>query len=376
MASIRKNPRTGNWEVRYRDGSGSQRTLKATDNTRGGAKALAATIEVDQMRGEWIDPRSQRVTVAELGERLIATKRDRNTRAWNRSMLRHVNERWSDTPIAAVDHLDVQTWIAELETAGVGVDSIRGAFRVLHEVVQLAARARILRHDPCLGVRLPKVRRREMLFLSPAQVNLLADELDAAAPGHAWGVLVRFAAYSGCRAGEVGGLRVENLDLLRHRCRIVGARKTYGEDGETKTGKPRWIDLPRQLCEELAAQLAARSASREDRVWTGERGAPLNHHWFYVHRYRPAVERLTERGLLPSEVDVDGDPLLLRFHDLRHTCVALLIAKGAQQYEVMEHLGHTNIQTTINTYGHLFPSVRERIRSALEDTWDEARTAS
>lgn len=34
----------------------------------------------------------------------------------------------------------------------------------------------------------------------------------------------------------------------------------------------------------------------------------------------------------------------------------------------MEHLGHTNIQTTINTYRHLFPNVRERIRVALEDT--------
>jgi hypothetical protein len=42
----------------------------------------------------------------------------------------------------------------------------------------------------------------------------------------------------------------------------------------------------------------------------------------------------------------------------------------------MEHLGHTNIQTTINTYGHLFPNVRERIRVALEDTWDEGHRAA
>src|SRR5688500_14731841 len=31
---------------------------------------------------------------------------------------------------------------------------------------------------------------------------------------------------------------------------------------------------------------------------------------------------------------------------------------------------HTNVQTTINTYGHLFPNVRERIRAAFEDVWD------
>jgi hypothetical protein len=62
----------------------------------------------------------------------------------------------------------------------------------------------------------------------------------------------------------------------------------------------------------------------------------------------------------------------MRFHDLRHTTVALLIGQGAQQYEVIEHLGHSNVQTTINTYGHLFPNVRERIRAALEDVWDAA----
>jgi hypothetical protein len=54
------------------------------------------------------------------------------------------------------------------------------------------------------------------------------------------GLLVRFTAYSDCRAGEVGGLRVKHLELLRHRAKIAVARKTYGADGATKTGKARW----------------------------------------------------------------------------------------------------------------------------------------
>jgi integrase len=116
-------------------------------------------------------------------------------------------------------------------------------------------------------------------------------------------------------------------------------------------------------------------------VWTGERGGPLAHKWFYTHRFKPVVEELSDRGELPTierRAGVDGDTgaFTLRFHDLRHTCVALLVAKGAQQYEVMEHLGHTNIQTTINTYGHLFPNVRERIRVALEDTWDDGHRSA
>jgi len=106
---------------------------------------------------------------------------------------------------------------------------------------------------------------------------------------------------------------------------------------------------------------------------------PLNHAWFYDERLKPVVEELSEQGLIPvlESIDDDGEAKVhtLRFHDLRHTCVALLIAKGAQQYEVMEHLGHTSIKTTVDTYGHLFPSVRDRIRQALTDTWAEAREA-
>lgn len=81
---------------------------------------------------------------------------------------------------------------------------------------------------------------------------MLADSIERAWPATVGGCWSRFTAYSGCRAGEVGGLRVKHLDLLRHRAKIAVARKTYGADGATKTGKARWIDLPRQLCDELA----------------------------------------------------------------------------------------------------------------------------
>lgn len=378
MAHIEKRG-PGRWRARYRGPDGRERSQ--TFDRRMDADRWLVGEQSSRSKGEWVDPAVRRVTVGELGNKLLATKTDPNTHGWYRWVLGHVNERWRTTPIGAVEHLDIQAWVSAMAAAGAGPDTTRGAFRALHEVVSLALRSRIIGHDPCLGVKLPKVDRREMLFLSPTQVTVLADSIERAWPGHGWGLLVRFTAYSGCRAGEVGGLRVKHLDLLRHRAKIAVARKTYGADGATKTGKARWVDLPRQLCDELAAHLAARDHEPEARVWTGERGGPLAHKWFYTHRFKPVVEELSQRGELPTierqaGAEGDADTSTLRFHDLRHTCVALLIAKGAQQYEVMEHLGHTNIQTTINTYGHLFPNVRERIRIALEDTWDEGHRSA
>ncbi len=47
----------------------------------------------------------------------------------------------------------------------------------------------------------------------------------------------------------------------------------------------------------------------------------------------------------------------VRLHDLRHSHASLLISKlGAQPLVVAERLGHEKIQTTLNTYSHLYPN--------------------
>ena len=47
-----------------------------------------------------------------------------------------------------------------------------------------------------------------------------------------------------------------------------------------------------------------------------------------------------------------GLPLAVRLHDLRHTAATLWLASGESIYFVQQQLGHQDIQTTINLYGH------------------------
>jgi len=56
----------------------------------------------------------------------------------------------------------------------------------------------------------------------------------------------------------------------------------------------------------------------------------------------------------------------VRFHDLRHTCAALLMAEGAHPRAVMERLGHSSITVTLDRYGHLFPHLEESLTADLE----------
>ena len=91
-------------------------------------------------------------------------------------------------------------------------------------------------------------------------------------------------------------------------------------------------------------------------MFTAPRGGPLRHNLFYVRHFKPAVVRA---GLPPA----------LRFHDLRHTCAALLIAQGAHPRAIMERLGHSSIQVTLDRYGHLFPGLDAALTDGLEATY-------
>ena len=56
----------------------------------------------------------------------------------------------------------------------------------------------------------------------------------------------------------------------------------------------------------------------------------------------------------------------IRLHDLRHSHASLLISKlGAQPLMVAEHLGHEKIQTTLNTYSHLYPDQARNLADQL-----------
>lgn len=43
----------------------------------------------------------------------------------------------------------------------------------------------------------------------------------------------------------------------------------------------------------------------------------------------------------------------VRFHDLRHSCVGLMMANEVPMERIRDWVGHSDIRTTVNTYGHL-----------------------
>ncbi|NMA60890.1 MAG: tyrosine-type recombinase/integrase, partial [Firmicutes bacterium] len=56
-----------------------------------------------------------------------------------------------------------------------------------------------------------------------------------------------------------------------------------------------------------------------------------------------------------------------RFHDLRHTCATLLLAKGVNPKIVQERLGHSDISMTLNRYSHVTPTMQDQAARLLGD---------
>ena len=58
----------------------------------------------------------------------------------------------------------------------------------------------------------------------------------------------------------------------------------------------------------------------------------------------------------------------IRFHDLRHSCASLLLAKGIPMKEIQDWLGHSTYSTTANIYAHLEKNTKNKSANVLSNT--------
>src|SRR4029079_3686671 len=201
----------------------------------------------------------------------------------------------------------------------------------------------------------------EMLFLTSDEVRALAEGITPY-----YRVLIYTAAYTGLRASELAGLHWRNVDLLHGKLTVDVALKEIGAAlhfGPPKNHERRTITLPKFLC----TMLEERGVGDADTlVFPGPQGGPMRHSLFYRRHFRPAVTGHTDKDGVKHPGSVPAAKAGLRFHDLRHTCASLLIAQGAHPKLIQARLGHSSITITLDSYGHLFPSVEEALADALD----------
>ncbi len=154
------------------------------------------------------------------------------------------------------------------------------------------------------------------------------------------------ALYTGMRAGELCGLRWEDVDLDR---RLITVKRSYGNN-YTKTGAIRHVPILDPLLRLL-------------RAWslksTGD--------WLFpntVGNVRQPSDRILQETY---KTCLDRAKLdRIRFHDLRHTFASHWVMASGDIFRLQKILGHKDIKTTMR-YAHLAPDVFTEDYDRLDD---------
>jgi integrase len=374
MSDLRRKD-SGNWEARYRfrdARTGNILRRGKTFTTRREAEHWLARKSVELQDGELVDPRKAERPFSEavaLWQARWPQRIQPKTEARYQSVLdTHLTKAFGNRSLASIDRHVIQHYIDSLPQAtkkrkAQSPASIQKIYACLRAIFNAAVRAGWLRQSPCQQIELPRIPHTEMLYLTGPEVSALA-----AAINPRYRAMVYLAGYTGLRAGELGGLRIGRLNLLKNQLTVEETLVDAGgglQFGDPKTQRSRrTVSIPPFLKDMLALHLKNYGPDLPDStalVFTTVRGTPVRHSNFYREHFQPAVLRA-----LPHKPG-------FRFHDLRHTCAGLLIAQGAHPKVIQERLGHASIAITMDRYGHLLPALDEAVVTGLEATYHAAQ---
>lgn len=263
-------------------------------------------------------------------------------------------------PLAKLTPQHVQKCLNDRLTSGLSARTVQYIHAVLRRALNQALRWGMVSRNVATLVTPPKLRRPEFQSFTREQAqcflaSIQEDRLEA---------LYTVALALGLREGEAFGLRWQDVDL-DNGLLCVRQCLTRTKDGPVfgppKTERSRrTIPLP-AVC--IAALQRHRARQEQERLLAGSRwqehglvftttiGTPLDSA-NVLKRFRAALKAA---GLPP-----------MRFHDLRHSCASLLLAQGVHPRVVMEVLGHSQISLTLDTYSHVYMSVKQEAAAKMD----------
>lgn len=210
-----------------------------------------------------------------------------------------------------------------------------------------------LKYNPCKKAgSIGKSKAEEMLFWTQDEFKTFIDAVMNKQVSYMCFMLLY---WTGIRLGELLALTASDIDFDK---KAISINKSYQrfdkKDVITSPKTPRskrMISIPDFLLMDLKDYVNSIYGRRE-----GCRLFPIT---------KAYLEHELVRGAKISGMKK------IRIHDLRHSHASLLIEMGVPILEVASRLGHEKVETTLNTYGHLYPNKQQQLADKLERVYME-----
>ena len=305
--------------------------------------------------GEWLD--------RWLTEYKAGTVRPGTLKSYRCYIEYYIKPQLGDKQISLLSQQDIQRMYRRLKTEGrihehpemghqLSDSMVRHIHSTLHAALKDAVQAHVIPRNPTEGTTAPKPNYKPKRILTCAELDAFLAVVEQ---DEVWRDFFQTELMTGLRRGEICGLQWSDFDgdagTLKVCRTLRSQRKGEYTVGETKTNQGmRTIILPHSVTEILRRRKADAISQWifPDPVKPED---PVDPNAAYRH-----MKTLLQRAGLPS----------IRFHDLRHTCASLLLANGVPMEQVKEWLGHSEISTTVDIYGHLQYATKKQSAAAIE----------
>lgn len=335
------------WQVSYTDQAGKRRAKQFDKKKEAEAFELTAKGEV---RIGLHTPDSISPTISQAADewlaavRAIKPPREPTTIAgYDQHVRLHIVPKCGAVKLSQLSAPMVRAyareWLSEL--------SRPMAVRVLRSLRAIIAEAQAsgkVAQNVAQAVRFEKVSRDKGKVDPPSKAALRAilgaagDSKDG--QGRA---VVTLAIYSGLRASELRGLAWRSLDLKYGTVTVEQRADAKGTIGPPKSNAGRRIvPLPAGAVKALKEWKLACPPHPLDLVFPSPRGKPISHQVLSRNVVAPILMAAGEGGVT--------------LHAFRHAAASLWIERGLNPKRVQYLMGHSSIQVTFDTYGHLFDS--------------------
>jgi len=243
---------------------------------------------------------------------------------------------------------DIRQWQNELIKMGYSPTYLKKINNQLSAIFNYAIRYYDLKSNPCAKAgSMGKSKAEEMDFWTGEEFRKFIDIVMNKRLSY---MAFMTLYWTGMRLGELLALNPKDVDLEK---RTISITKSYQRLGKKdvitppKTPKSkRVITVP----EFLAADIKDYMDSLYD-LQENDRLFPITKYY---------LEHEMQRGIKESGVK------RIRVHDLRHSHASMLIELGFSPLEIANRLGHEKVETTLNTYAHLYPNKQTKLAERLD----------